>query len=197
VPTAADEIDVAAIVELALQRPASCGRTRVVCVDGPAGSGKTTLAGRLDGAFRHLRDVTERSPEIATLHMDDLYEDWEGLGPDLEPRLLAQVLIPLAAQRPGRWQQYDWHAGGFGPWRDLPVPDVLVIEGCGSGAQAYDAFRALLVWVEAEPAVRMARGVDRDGEQVIPQWIAWTEREDAHFRVNETRRRADVRIRTG
>ncbi|MBJ7451459.1 MAG: uridine kinase, partial [Blastococcus sp.] len=43
------------------------GGTRLVCVDGPAGSGKTTFAGRLAAA---LGDDAE------LVHMDDLYAGW-------------------------------------------------------------------------------------------------------------------------
>ena len=48
-------VDADVAVRLAVERlataPPRLGRTRLVCVDGPAGSGKTTLAGRLAGAL--------------------------------------------------------------------------------------------------------------------------------------------------
>ncbi|HSS67831.1 MAG TPA: 4-amino-4-deoxy-L-arabinose transferase [Nocardioidaceae bacterium] len=179
------------IVELTVDRPARCGLTKVVSIDGPAGSGKTTLSALLAGA------VGARGLSVAELHMDDFYDDWDGLGPDLEPRLLTQVFEPLADEQSGRWQRYDWHATAFDGWVDLPVVDVLVLEGCGSGAQAYDRYRGALVWVEADRETRVARGIERDGEQVLPQWLAWMEREEAHFRLNATRERADVVVATG
>ena len=178
------------IVDLTLSSGPSSGLTRVLAVDGPAGSGKTTLAAQLAEAF------DARRLGVVVLHMDDFYEGWEGLRPDLEPRIVAQVFEPLADGRPGHWQRYDWHAARFDEWIDLPVVDVLVLEGCGSGAQAYDSYRSVLVWVEADRETRVARGVERDGEQVLPQWLAWMDREEAHFRLNATRSRADVVVRT-
>ena len=85
----------------------------------------------------------------------------------------------------------------FDGWIDLPAVDVLVLEGCGSGAQAYDRYRTALIWVQAARETRIARGIERDGEQVLPNWLAWMEREDAHFRLNTTRERADVLLETG
>jgi pantothenate kinase-related protein Tda10 len=67
------------------------GTTRVVAIDGPAGSGKTTLAARLAGRLR--------SPVV---HMDDLYPGWDGLA-EAPLRLYEWVLQPLAAGRPGRY----------------------------------------------------------------------------------------------
>jgi uridine kinase len=182
--------DIDRIVADSLASEPTCGRTLVVAVDGPAGSGKTTLAATVARAFA-ARDVV-----VSVLHMDDFYAGWDGLGPELEPRLVGQVFEPLSGERPGRWQRYDWNAGAFGTWIDLPVPDVVVLEGCGAGARAYDRYRTLLVWVEAARETRIARGVDRDGEQVLPHWLAWMAREDEHFRLNRTRARADVRLQT-
>lgn len=167
----------------------------IVSIDGPAGSGKTTVADRL------RRDLVAEGRMVSVIHMDDLYEGWEGLDADreqgLQARLIGQVFEPLSQGRTGRWQRYDWHAGRLVRWVSLPPPEVLIVEGCGSGAQAYTAYRSLLVWVEAPPAVRLARGVERDGEQVVPRWLAWMRAEDRHFSRNDTRRRADLSFVSG
>src|SRR5262245_24789958 len=112
--------DAALVIERALRAPAALGRTRLICVDGPAGSGKTTLANQivLSGRARDL------SADV--VHMDDLYEGWDGLDLQPEPRVVDQLLAPLAAGRPGRWQRYDWYAGRFGPWVDQPEVDIFV-----------------------------------------------------------------------
>lgn len=158
------------------------GAVRLVCVDGPAGSGKTTLAGRLGG---------ELGAQV--LHVDDLLEGWGGLE-GMWPRLQEWVLEPLAAGRPGRYRRYDWSAGEFAEWHDVPLADVLVLEGCGSARRAVDGLAVLRVWVEASPEVRLARGLARDGEAMRPQWLTWMRDEAAHFAVEETRARADVRV---
>jgi uridine kinase len=185
--------DLAALADLVRERPHTLGTSRLVCIDGPAGAGKTTLAAELQQL------MTRQALSVASLHMDDFYEGWSGIdrASQLEPRLLDQVLRPLATGRPGRWQRYDWAAGQFAEWLELPVPDVLIIEGCGSGALAYAAYITVLVWVEAEPSTRIARGVERDSEAVLPQWLRWMDSEARHFAANGTRGRADVLLSTG
>lgn len=171
--------------------PARLGRTKLVCVDGPAGSGKTTTANRL---VTRLHDAGR---EVSDVHLDDLYEGWTGLDEHLERRLAEQVIAPLAAGRPGRWQRYDWERCRFAEWHDLPPPEVLVLEGCGSGALSHSPYVSVLVWLEADAATRLRRGVERDGKQVEPRWRAWMDLESAHFTRNRTRERADLRIWTG
>lgn len=53
--------------------PARAGGTRVVAVDGPAGSGKSTFAARLSAALG-----------APVVHLDDLIPGWTGL--DQPPR---------------------------------------------------------------------------------------------------------------
>lgn len=187
------QVDLAPLVAQLVERTPSLGDVRLVCIDGPAGSGKTTLAAELDEV------LTQRALSVATLHLDDLYEGWSGIDASLqlEVRVLDQALRPLADGRPGRWQRYDWAAGQLTEWLDLPVPDVLILEGCGSGALAYEALITVLVWVEAERDERIARGLARDGEKLLPQWLRWMEAEERHFAANRTRDRADVLFRTG
>ena len=69
---------VSSVVASVLAAPPTLGAGRLVCVDGPAGAGKTTLAAALDRAFRDaLRPSVPAT--VQTLHMDDVYEGWAGL----------------------------------------------------------------------------------------------------------------------
>ncbi|MBA2558326.1 MAG: AAA family ATPase [Propionibacteriales bacterium] len=174
------------LAELVVGGQAELGTTRLVAIDGPAGSGKTTLAEGLN------RELTGLGFDVAVLHLDDLYAGWTGLDDALGDRVLAQVLQPLSRGEPARWQRYDWHRGCFGSWKLLAPPAVLVLEGCGSGALTYAPYTTLLVWLEATRDTRIARGVERDGAQVLDHWLAWMELEDAHFAANDTRNRADL-----
>lgn len=170
------------IVERALAARPRLGRVRVVAVDGPAGSGKTTLAAAMSASG------------ATVLHLDDLYEGWSGLEGSLWPRLSAQVLEPLRRGVPGRYQRYDWHAGAFAEWVDVPVPDLLVVEGCGSARRAVDPVAVLRVWVEAPDDLRLERGLARDGADAREHWLTWMADEAAHFARERTRERADVRL---
>lgn len=158
-------------------------RTRLVCVDGPAGSGKTTLATQL--AVRFACQV---------VHLDDLYQGWEA-GPDGGARRLGEwVLTPLAAGRPGRYRRYDWVRGEYAEAHDVQPAPVLVVEGCGAAARQVDAWAALRVWVEADDELRLARGLERDGAEARDHWLRWMADERAHYTAERTRERADVRL---
>jgi uridine kinase len=158
------------------------GSTRLVCVDGPAGSGKTTLAGGLAAELGAL-----------VVHMDDLYAGWTLTG--AFARLAAGVLRPLADGRPGAYHRYDWAAGRFAAEPTPVLPgDVLVVEGCGSCPRAADPWAVLRIWVEAPQEVRLARGLARDGAALEPEWRRWQLTEAAVFTAECTRERADVRV---
>ena len=161
--------------------PPRLGRARLVAVDGGAGSGKTSFAARLATAL-------DGAP---VLHTDDLLDGWG----DLEgswSRVESQVLCPLRAGLPARWQRYDWRARCFAEWHDLPVPEVLILEGVGSARRHAQQHMTLSVWVEAPRAVRLRRGSARDGPELLPQFTTWLDDEAVHHERERTRIRADL-----
>jgi hypothetical protein len=164
--------------------PARLGRTRLVCVDGPAGSGKTTFGRRLAAAL---------GPAGRLVHMDDLYAGWTLTG--AVARLSAGVLRPMAEGRAGAFHRFDWAAGRFerAP-TPVPVPDVLVVEGCGSCAAALDPWTTARVWVEAPAGLRLARGLERDGAGMAEEWRRWQRMEAALFADQRTPERAHLRV---
>jgi uridine kinase len=177
-------LSAAALAARILAAPPRLGGTRLVCIDGPAGSGKTTWAGRLAAAL---------GDDAAVVHLEDLYAGWTLTG--AVARLSAGVLRPLAEGRPGAHSRYDWHTARFSGERVLvPAAPVLLVEGCGSSPRALDPWTTLRIWVEAPASVRTARGLARDGEHLAGQWRRWQALEAAEFAEQDTRDRADVRI---
>lgn len=156
---------------------------RLVCVDGPAGSGKTTLAAQLGAAV-----------PAEVVHMDDLYDGWDGGPGNAAGRLHAWVLDPLDRGEPGRYRRYDWVAGAFAEWHEVPPAPALVVEGCGSMPRSVDAVVAVRVWVEAPDDVRLARGLARDGDGERDHWLRWMADEAGYYARERSRERADVRI---
>ncbi|WP_292645034.1 (d)CMP kinase [Nocardioides sp.] len=172
------------LLMIAMSRPATLGPGRLICVDGPAGSGKTTLA-------TALADMTQAQ----VVHMDDLYAGWEGLAEGIAQ--LETVLLPLVEGAPGSYRRYDWHAHELAETVLVPPSPLLVIEGVGSGAAAYDGFRTALAWVDAPEEERRRRGVGRDGDTFAPHWDAWAAAETEHFARDQTAARADIIVATG
>lgn len=168
-----------------LARPATLVTGRLLCVDGPAGSGKTSLAEAV------LTLARERLAAVTLLHLDDLYEGWGGLA-GVGPRLRDDVVEPLAAGRPGRYRRWDWAGDRWAEEHVVEPVDLLVLEGVGAGALEYADRIGLLVWVEAPRALRLARGIARDGAALRPRWEAWLDAEEAHLARQRTRARADL-----
>ena len=172
------------VVWTTTMKPPTLGDARLVCVDGPAGSGKTTLA-------RAVRDTAAELGSVDLVQVDDLLDGWGGLtgaGRTLED----DVLGPLRQGRSGRYRRYDWHAARF--VEEVPVApvDLLVVEGVGSWRTSYASWVTTLVWVEAPQDLRLARWVARDGEALRAQWEPWLADETALFRREGTRERADL-----
>ncbi|SEG74154.1 Uridine kinase [Actinacidiphila yanglinensis] len=162
--------------------PPSCGRTRLIAVDGHAGAGKTTLA----------RELAELLGGAQVVHTDDLATHEEPFG--WTARLGAQVLGPLGAGRSAVHQVYDWRLRRFASERAVAPKPYLVLEGVGAGRAAIRPHLALLLWLEVPAAEARRRGLRRDGPELARFWTGWTAAEDAHFAADPTRPYADLLV---
>ena len=181
-----DEVGEAAdrVVTLVGAVPAQSGVCTVIGIDGPSGSGKSTLAAA----------VAERL-NCPIVHMDDIFPGWDGLA--AATRLVHdQVLVPLVQGRAGRYRRWDWHASDWAETVPVPWVPVLVVEGCASTVRPAGDLVAVPVWVEADAAVRMTRGIERDGETFRPHWERWAAQERDLFDRDGTRGRADLIVQT-
>jgi len=82
----------------------------------------------------------------------------------------------------------------YAEWREIGPEPTLLVEGVGAGSRIVRPYLSLLVWVEAPSALRLARGLERDGNEYRPQWERWREREDDLFETERTKQAADVRV---
>ncbi|MER6299014.1 hypothetical protein ABT247_05480 [Kitasatospora sp. NPDC001539] len=162
--------------------PPSCGPVRLVAVDGHAGSGKTTFAGRLAAALGGAPVV----------HLDDLathteFFAWAG-------RLREQVLEPLAAGRDAEYRVYDWTLRRFATTAVVPAAPVVLVEGVGAGRREVRPFLARLIWMELDAAAARRRGEERDGPELAGFWAGWARAEAAHFAADPSRPHAATRV---
>lgn len=158
------------------------GRTTLIAVDGPSGSGKTSYAKEL---ARELGATVVSTDDFAT--WDDPVAWW--------PRLVEGVLRPIEEGRPGRYQKTEWADGHPypGAYRQIEVPDLLVIEGVSAGRKSITDRLSWLVWCEVNDSrVRLRRVVARDGDQVRNPLLTWQDFERGWFAVDQTKSRADV-----
>ena len=155
-----------------------------MCVDGPAGSGKTTLA----------RAVALAVPGSQVVQCDELLHGWQGL-PGLAATVAA-LLEPLARGEAGTWRRWDWHADDWAETNLVTPGGLLVLEGVGSWSPAIADLVGVLVWVEADHDLRLRRWVARDGEAMRAHWLQWRTDEDALFAALRTRDHADLVMTT-
>ena len=124
------------------------------------------------------------------IHTDD-FAAWD-VPIEWFPRLREQVVEPLAAGRPGSYQRYDWVRRELAEWHDVPVAPVIILEGVSAGRREIADLLAFTVWIETPADLRLARGIERDGEELRPFWNDWIRAEEAHFAADHTRERADL-----
>ncbi|MDE0605497.1 MAG: (d)CMP kinase [bacterium] len=155
------------------------GVAAIVGIDGPSASGKSTLAAGLakvlpeailvegDDFYRPESDPNRSKIEIAGLF-------------DL-PRLASQVLIPHTEERDLHYQRYDWETGSLGDWATGVKGAPLIVEGIYSTHQTLRDYYDLRIWVTAPRAIRLARGIERDGEEARSKWVdVWMPAEDRY-----------------
>ncbi|WP_163554632.1 uridine kinase family protein, partial [Candidatus Frankia alpina] len=166
--TAADTVDIAVLAERIIR--AAAARPRVlVGIDGPGAAGKSTLAGQLAAAI----------PSAHVVHVDDFYlpssrrtERRGAIGPLVDlPRLADQVAIPGGAGAALRYQRYDWIKDDLAEWIQVPAGASLIVEGVYCLERKLRACYTFTVFCQAEPALRLARGLQRDGEGSRDQWV--------------------------
>ncbi len=176
------------VLRAALQLPPTLGgRCRVVAVDGPAGSGKTTLAAAI------VTTAADRAAGLLeVVHLDDLYDGWRGVRH--VNALVATVLRSLHAAGEAAYLRYDWDRAAYAEVRRIDLPDLLVLEGVGSSVPAVDPLVTLRVWVDAPVALRLDRGLRRDGEHLRPEWEQFLRDEQEVHARDRTRERADLLV---
>lgn len=177
--------DAGEIVDAVLAAPPRLGRTRLLVLDGPSGSGKSTRADALVAVLRG------RGVSTALVRTDDLASWDEPV--TWWPRLERGVLVPVAEGRAGRFTPTTWDVPRCDV--EVPVTDVLVVEGVSSARRRVAARVSLALWVELVPAAaRLERAVARDGEHERAHLRAWQRFEQGWFDVDGTRARAHVEL---
>jgi uridine kinase len=186
------------IAQLLRAAPPSVGPVRLLVVDGPAGSGKTTLAAAVSDA------LSGPDRDVPVVHGDDLYEGWAVVAgaPDrvtafemLADRVTAWLLDPWRRGDVARHPVRDWAADTWGSWVDVPPREVVVLEGVGMASRRLRVHAALSVWIEVDPAVGIERVVQRDGEGMRTEIVRWQHDEARWHELDGTRAAADVRLR--
>ena len=158
------------------------GRERLLlAIDGPCGSGKTTLAALLC-----------RILSCPCVHMDDFHMPHARKTPErmAQPggnsdreRLMAEVLLPWREGRSLTYRPYDCAADGPGTPIALPASRVLVLEGSYAHHPDLARLRNVSVFVRVERDEQLRRIADRSPEKLQQFIDRWIPLEDSYFRT--------------
>jgi uridine kinase len=180
----------------AVRAQAGTDRTTLIAIDGPGGSGKTTLAatvaGLLGGApVVHGDDFYRPMPEQDRARLDPRqgyhrYFDWQ--------RLRDQVLTPLRAGQPARYQRFDWETGELADWHEISPGRAVIVEGVYAARPELAAYYDLTTYVDTprEVCLDRVRARGQDPEEWITRWRA---AEDFYIRTTRPQSRAHLLVR--
>lgn len=168
------------------------GRGRIFgAIDGPGASGKSTFAQHLAASI----------PGACVIHVDDFYlpsalrsERVGRTGPLFDlPRLAHEVISPASKGRAVRYQRYDWAQDELAERTLIPKSAAIILEGVFCLAAELREAYTYKVWCRADPNLRLARGLARDGEEARSKWVdLWMPAEAEYERREKPEGAADL-----
>lgn len=154
--------------------------TFLIGIDGHGGAGKSTFG-------RHLARVLGGCP---TVHTDDFADDG---GPLNAQRFLRDVLEPLTGGRDAAFRCWDWGTGSMAEAETtIAAGGPVIVEGVSSTRLRYAHFYALRIFVCCPEPVRLARGLERDGDTAWTNWQRWIREENGFFGWDRPWERAEL-----
>ena len=161
----------------------------VIAIDGPAGAGKTTLAGNL--ALALSQDIS-----VQVIHMDDLYDGWDkALGSQLS-ETLHHIVKTHKSGKEVSFSPYNWTESSFMEAHAIPAADLIILEGVGSGQGAIRDELAALIWIDIDHSLGLERVISRDGQSIKAQMQKWLAQQEQHFAREGTQNAADFILTT-
>ena len=160
-------------------------QTPIILIDGRAGSGKTTLAAKLQ---QRLFNEGESLPRV--IHMDDLYPGWDGLAAGVD-YLNRQILKFVQRGETANWQLFDWETGSRDQWLEFSGGTPLIVEGVGALNRYAAEIAQLKVWLEVPEETRRERWIQRDGHKFDDNWAPWAAQELDFYATERSSELAD------
>ena len=154
----------------------------VIAIDGPAGSGKTTLADQLS------KDLAN----VEIIHMDDLYQGWsDAFSAKLSASVIDQVLTPISQGVDFNYEIYDWKSNKFYKSKLVPKGKFYILDGVGSGQLQFRDYLSKIIWLNIADEVGLTRVLNRDGAEILSPMQEFQRAQKLHFARDLTENAAD------
>ena len=159
----------------------------LLAIDGPAGAGKTTLAAKLEAEYSVLSSVR-------TIHMDDLYNGWDGaLGQSLTDTLEEITSAHLSGQE-CIIRVFSWHLMKFDREEVIVPTDYLILEGVGAAQAVVRNAGAITYWLDIDAETGLKRVLARDGAHIEKEMRQWQIQQSIHFAKDQTRENCEFKL---
>ena len=160
-------------------------RPTLILIDGPAGSGKTTLAELLANETTQI------------LHLDDLYHGWdEPFDENFQSRISEAHQAHNVYSTKDSFSYYDWSEAELKTKLSNRKTETLIIEGVGSFLYSPATENLLRIFVTTSFLTGLNRVVQRDGDDSAPYIALWKQREFELFEKYELPADTDFYIST-
>jgi uridine kinase len=178
-----------------IRQSAEQSGTLRVAIDGRCGSGKTTLAHKLQSELG-----------CAVVSMDDFFlrleqrtkERYETPGGNVDyERFREEVADPLLRGERASYRPFDCRTFTLGKPVILPEHPILLVEGTYSSHPALWDFYHLHIFLSVSPEEQKKRILAREGEKKWKMFESkWIPLEELYFSACHAEERSELRIRT-
>ncbi len=167
------------------------GNTLFIAIDGHGGSGKSTLA----------KMLSERMG--ASLVQTDDFASWDN-PLDWWPLVIERIFDPIKnGKKTLSYLRSKWLSNHTPePVKDLPVTNVMILEGVSSSRKEFRDYISLSIFVDTPKEICLQRGVERDStygtgktkEELTEMWEKWFEEENVYMQRDDPKEYADIVI---
>lgn len=164
---------------------------RIVAIDGPSASGKTTIAAQL-----------EKILEAGIIHMDDFFlpQDLRTNNRLAQPggnvhyeRFIEEVLPSLSSMEAFSYRKFDCSLMRFNGKREVPKAKWRIVEGAYSCHPEFGNYMDLRVFLEIDAVEQHRRIHARNGEEMARLFAErWIPMEEAYFQQYHIREKSHL-----
>jgi uridine kinase len=159
----------------------------LLSIDGPAGAGKTTLAAHLEAEF-------SAHSTVRTIHMDDLYDGWEGALGGALTQILGEITSAHLDGKECTVKFFNWQLMKFDREEIIVPTDYLILEGVGAAQKVVREAGATTYWLDIDEETGLQRVLARDGAHIEKEMRQWQIQQSIHFAKDQTRENCEIKI---